>query len=701
MVKLYPSLCSVMAFALLLIASIPKASAGEDITSIPKEPVQLEADQLEFVKETGLYIAKGHLKIIQGKRVITGNSVEYNQDSGEMEISGNVLMIEEKNQIRAEKMKINVKQETGVVYQGHLIFGLEHYHVDGAEIRKNGLKEYSVTDASVTTCECDRYVDHPPSSPWRIRATQLQINEEKYIKGNHVFFEIKDIPVLYSPYLYFPITKERQSGFLIPQLSYNSSDGFGILQPYYWAIAQNQDLTLSIDLRSLRGTGSNLEYRYVSSSTSGGNLFTRYFKDVLSGTDRSEIQYQHVQTFSEHLNARIKFGYVSDSSYFKDLSISTADISQRSMESNIYLSGRWENQTIYLLTRFTRDLSTQSDLTIQKLPEIGYTLHTVPFYSTPLYIDFSSSATYFYQEAGLRVERGDAYLRLTDEIPLPHLGILTPRAGLRKTVYSRSITDENSIERSVMDYGVGYDSSLSRVYPGEDPMTHVIESSLSYEYVPPVDQTHIPFMDNIDLIPDKNLFTYSLTNRLIRKEEVFYLKLTDSYLVNPTEGRFSDLRSELKFLFYGVKIKTDSFVNFYSGSIDMFNADLWYNSPGQWDLALGERFSESGLLPQKGDIFNPLSLGLLQNQPLPIRYWTSTLRIYLTTQLTVAAKWYYDVENSQLSEGDYGIRYMANCWGITIGYVQFPDRNQISFAVDLIGVGGSGTGSFFKSLFGS
>ncbi|MBI1824187.1 MAG: LPS-assembly protein LptD [Nitrospirae bacterium] len=665
------------------------------------EPINLEADQLEFIKETGIYKAEGHLKIIQGKRVITGRSVEYNQETGDMAITGDVLMVEENNQIRAEKMILNIKQETGVVYRGHLIFGIEHYHVDGNEIRKTGPKEFRVSDATVTTCECNQYADKPPSSPWRIRSTLLLINEEKYVKGRNVFFEIKNIPVLYSPYLYIPITKERQSGFLIPQVSYNSSDGIGILQPYYWAFAQNQDLTLSLDYRSLRGTGSNVEYRYVNSASSGGTLFTRYFKDVLSGSDRSEIRYQHIQTFSEHVNTRINLNYVSDQSYFKDLSIATSDISQRSVESNIYLSGKWDNQTAYLLTRFTRDLSTQSDLTIQKLPEIGYAFHTSPVFSTPLYFDLSSTATYFYQEAGLRVGRGDIYFRLTDEIPLPHLGILTPRAGLRKTVYSRGIRDESMIERTVSDYGIGYDSSLSRVYPGEDPLTHVIESSLSYEYVPPVDQTNIPFMDNIDLIPDKNLFTYSLTNRLIRKEEVFYFKLTDSYLVNPTEGRFSDLRSEMKALFYGMKLKTDSFYNFYSGSVDMFNGDLWFDSPGVWDLALGERFSKSGVIPQKGDIFNPLSLGLLQSQPLPIRYWTSSLRIHLTSQLTVATKLYFDSQNGILSEGDYGIRYLANCWGMTLGFVQFPDRNQISFAVDLTGLGGSGNSSFFRGLFGN
>ncbi|MHB8482988.1 MAG: LPS-assembly protein LptD [Nitrospiria bacterium] len=697
----FPLILSFFIMSVFLFCSVP-ACAQELVKGLSKAPVRLQADHLEFFQDTQTYVATGHVKIIQEKTEISGDTFNFNQETGQMEITGHVLIVEEDNRVRADKINLNVKNQTGIIYQGHMIFGPERYHVDGKEIEKLNPKEYAAKEATVTTCECNQYTDHPPPLPWRIRASELQINPDQYVKGRNVFFEIKDIPVLYSPYLYMPLAKERQSGFLTPQLAYNSQDGVSILQPYYWAIAKDQDLTFAPDFRSIRGSGAELEYRYMTSPTTSGNLFTHYFKDTVLGTDRSEIRYYHTQAFSDHVNARLDLNYVSDQSYYRDLSVSTADISQRSTESNFYLSGRWENQTAYFLTRYTRDLATNSDLTIQKLPEIGYSLHTSPLFSTPLYLEFDSTATYFYQQAGLRVGRGDTYVHLTDDLPIPHLGILTPRAGFRKTFYTRGLTQDSPIERTVTDLGLGLDNSLSRVYQGAEPLTHVIESSLSYEFVPPVDQSDIPQMDNIDLIPDKNLFTYSLTNRLIRKEEIFYLKLTDSYLVNPTEGRFSDLRSEMMFLLWNAKIKTDSFYNFYSGATDIFNTDVWFNSPGQWNFAVGERYTKQGDIPQKGDIFNPLSLGLLQNQPIPIRFVTSTMRVYISSQFTVATKIYYDSQNGLFTESDYGIRYRTKCWGVTVGYIQFPDRNQISFAVDLTGLTGLGGGETdaFKALFG-
>ncbi|MBI1820772.1 MAG: LPS-assembly protein LptD [Nitrospirae bacterium] len=676
------------------------AQAQEPIKGLSKEPIQLQADHLEFFQETQTYVATGHIKMIQETKEMSGDVVNFNQGTGQMEISGHVIISEGANQIKADKVVLNVKSQTGIIYQGHMIFGPDHYHLDGEIIEKVDRNEYFARNAMVTTCECIQYQDPSPPLPWRITTSELKVSPDHYLTGKNVFFEIRNIPVFYSPFLYLPIIKERQSGLLIPKLDYNSQDGFKILQPFYWVIAKNQDATFSVDYRSLRGLGAEIEYRYVVNSSSSGSLFTHFFKDTLVGLERSEVRYGHSQTLSEHVNARISLNYVSDQDFFKDLSVSTIDRSQRSLESNVYVSGIWENQTAYLLTRFTRDLTTDSDLTLQKLPEVGYSFHTAPIFSFPLYLDFNSTATYFYRQTGLKAGRSDTYVRLIDEIPLPHFGILTPRAGLRKTIYTRSISEDHKFERNISDLGVGLDSSVSRVYGGSEALTHVIESSLLYEYVPPVDQSDLPQFDNLDFIPDKNLFTYSLTNRLLKKEEVFYLKLTDSYLVNPTEGRFSDLRSEMMIRSGEFKVKTDGYFNFYSGSTDIFNADILIDSPGLGFFSVGERFSRQGSIPKKGDIFNPLSLGLLQDQPFPIRFLTSTVRIFLPYRWTFAAQYYFDYQNNIVAEADYGIRYIANCWGFSVGYVRFPEKSQVTFLINLTGLAEQGSDNL-KSLFGN
>ena len=460
-------------------------------------------------------------------------------------------------------------------------------------------------------------------------------------------------------------------------------------------------MTVTPEFRSLRGEGVGLEYRYMASASARGDFYTRFFRDSIAGKDRAELQYHQIQSFSDAVTARMSLNYVTDQDYFRDLSVLTADRNQRSVESNFLLSARGENQAAYFLSRYTRDLTqaADNDQTLQKLPEIGYTYHATAFFPFPLYADFSSTATYFYRAVGMKAVRSDSYLRLMYEIPLSYLGILTPRAGLRKSYYSRSVSLDQSVERSISDLGAGFDTSLNRVYPGAEPLTHVFESSLVYEFVPPVDQSEIPQFDNLDFIPDKNILTYALTNRLIRREEIFYLKLTDSYLVNPKEGRFSDLRSEMMVRLWRARLKTDGYYNFYSGITEIFNLDLQTENPGRWMASLGERYSQSGSIPKKGDIFNPLSLGLLQDQPVPIRFLTSMFRFHLLDQWTVAAKVYYDYQNKIITEADYGLRYISKCWGINLGFVRFPEKSQVSFLLVLTGLGG-GQSDSFRALFG-
>lgn len=707
--ELFPSLRSFSGFGiflfLILVSLYAQISHAEDVSpaSPEKGPVDLKADHLEFLQESQTYIANGSVSIIQGEKKITGDHLIFKTRTGDLDLKGNVQIQDKLSLIRSDHLNLNLNDQTGRIENAHLVFGPERYHLDGKLIEKKGPSEYHGADAIVTTCECNRYEPAGESVvPWRFKVSDLVVHLDQSLTARNAIFEIRNVPVFYTPYLYLPIIKDRQSGLLIPKIEYNSLDGMMIQQPVYFTLGRSQDLTLTADYRSLRGEGAELEYRYAASASANGNLWTQYFHDDITQQDRAEIKFNHSQSFSDKVDTRMSLNYVSDPNFFKDLSVVTDERSQRSVESNILVTARGENQTAYFLSRYTQDLTTDNSLTIQKLPEIGYTWHSTPFLPLPLYFDFNSTADYFYSEQGIKAGRSDSYLHLMYELPVLHLGILTPRAGVRRTFYSRNAFSDAGVDRTMTDLGAGFDSSISKKYGGDDPVTHVIESSLVYEYVPPVDQSNIPQFDTIDYIPDKDSFTYALTNRFIRgREEFFYLKFTDSYLVNSTtEAKFSDLRSEMAIRRGWVKLKTDSYYNFYTGMMEIFNFDFQTEKPKLGMLSIGERFTHDGLIPRKGDIFNPLSLGVLQSQPVPIRFATALGRFTYFDPWSAAAKFYYDYDNKIMIEADYGIRYLSDCWGISLGYIQFPNESQFSFLVTLKGIG-SGGSDIFKTLFGS
>ena len=80
---------------------------------------------------------------------------------------------------------------------------------------------------------------------------------------------VKDIPVLYTPYIYFPIDDRRQSGFLPPTIGTGSDTGFMLVTPYYFNLAPNYDATLYPRYMAKHGLLMEGEFRYLTKSSEG------------------------------------------------------------------------------------------------------------------------------------------------------------------------------------------------------------------------------------------------------------------------------------------------------------------------------------------------------------------------------------------------------------------------------------------------
>ncbi len=67
--------------------------------------------------------------------------------------------------------------------------------------------------------------------------------DEGEIKLRKGFLRIKDVPIIYTPYLKVPLrSSKRKSGFLHPSYVNTNNLGFGLKVPYYFNISANKDL---------------------------------------------------------------------------------------------------------------------------------------------------------------------------------------------------------------------------------------------------------------------------------------------------------------------------------------------------------------------------------------------------------------------------------------------------------------------------
>ena len=112
-----------------------------------------------------------------------------------------------------------------------------HFYIKGEKIEKRGEATYRLENATVTTCDGE-------APDWRLAGSELDVTVDGYGTMKHGRFLARDIPLLYVPYLIFPAKTTRQSGLLLPHLSYSrDKNGLDVELPFFWAISESVDAT--------------------------------------------------------------------------------------------------------------------------------------------------------------------------------------------------------------------------------------------------------------------------------------------------------------------------------------------------------------------------------------------------------------------------------------------------------------------------
>ena len=97
------------------------------------------------------------------------------------------------------------------------------------------------------------------------------INLDDYAIARNTVLQVKGVPVMYLPIIYYPIQDdERATGFLLPTYGTSTLRGQAISNAFFWAIGRSQDATFFHDWFTKAGQGVGAEYRYVSGAQSFG-----------------------------------------------------------------------------------------------------------------------------------------------------------------------------------------------------------------------------------------------------------------------------------------------------------------------------------------------------------------------------------------------------------------------------------------------
>ena len=257
-------------------------AAGIKLKTDKGSPVLVNADNYAGDTEAHTMELSGHVHVIYSEQSISCDHAIIRDSASEIEASGHLVIDSPTAHIEGERASLNYKTNLGVIEKGFVVSG--QIMLEGERILKVGPNEYIAENGNYTAC-----TTCPPA--WGFRAKKIDAQLGGYARLKSVLFEVLNFPIIWLPYLIVPLKSDRQSGFLIPRISIapstTDSKGLqiGISESYFWAIDRSQDATFTISSNPANGIQGAVDYRYILSDTSHGNLGMGAIHDKLFNGD--------------------------------------------------------------------------------------------------------------------------------------------------------------------------------------------------------------------------------------------------------------------------------------------------------------------------------------------------------------------------------------------------------------------------------
>jgi LPS-assembly protein len=331
----------------------PAANGSKSAPQVPAAPLKIapfgadggaifvRADSISGVPEKFVE-ASGKVELRGRNETVLADWLRYDFAEDEIWGKGNVTLRRGLDWITGPEARFRRDSETGSFTSPRFYVAENGGRGEAAEIRFVGQDRYEVTDARYTTCVA-------PREDWYIHMDELEIDKGRMVgTGHQATVRFLGVPLVYSPWLEFPLSSERKSGFLTPTFGSSSIRGFDAAVPYYLNLAPNYDATLTSRVMTKRGFQLGTQFRYLFENGQGGIEADDLPDDRVTGTNRYALSWKHNQNLGSilpGLSGYLNLNKVSDDTYFSDLSDRVAFTSLTTLvrEGGFnYANGPWQ-----------------------------------------------------------------------------------------------------------------------------------------------------------------------------------------------------------------------------------------------------------------------------------------------------------------------------------------------------------------------
>jgi len=627
----------------------------------------------------------GDVTLVNKDQRINAQQLEFNRLKESFSATGDIHYQADSIDVFAHSINANNEQQATILANSsyQLANNPAHGSADNLTISAKG--DLTLQESSFTTCQ-------QAQPDWLLEASKIYISTRKN-RGEAYNAKLKlfGVPVFYIPYFSFPVTNERKSGLLYPQIGSSNRSGLKIATPYYINIANNMDATITPKYMSKRGLQLVTQFRYLSGLQAGEIDFEYLNKDL--NVDNNKVarylaRIQHTGTFAENFRLYTDYTTISDDNYLVDIEskhYNSNDAYLYQVGELSYFASNWQTsiklQDFEVLGDHVQSYQTIPQITFNRMQSLPYLGSSFDIYSEFSRFDTQDinlpTANRYHIEAGFNIPFSKPAWFLNSEFKV------------LQTYYQQDRLIENSkldkhISRTLpkvrLHAGINLDRKLSYF---DNNLTQTLEPQIQYLYITDKDQSNIGIYDTTPLQDDYNgLFRaqrYSGLDRIAAANQ-FSLGLTSRILSTSNQEIFRLSVGKILYLNDSNPINKNTQNNSSaSASQSALAGDMFYQINNKWQVS--------------GDIQYDTKLGVTNKSQANIDYqYTKNHLIQLNhrfsrgvtdntieqVSLLMSGKinkdWQFvtrftqDLANRRSIETYAGLQYESCCWALRFAY---------------------------------
>ena len=321
----------------VMLARLPDAKA-QDLASLVAERVEITG--------TSQLIAEGDVEIFFKGRRLKAQRIVYDSTTDRLQITGPIVLVDDSGTfILASQADLSADLADGVLKSARLVLN-QQLQLASTEVQRVGGRYTRLGRTVASSCQV---CAANPRPLWEIRASQVVHDQQtRQLYFDDAQFRIAGIPVFYLPRLRIPDpTLKRANGFLRPKLRTTSGLGTGIKLPYFLAIGDSADLTITPYATLNKGRAVELRYRqaFRTGTVEVNGAFAR--DALLPGENRGYFLATGGFVLPRDFQLSFRLEAVTDPAYLLDYGVSEKD----RLDSRLAITRTRRNE--YMAAQFT------------------------------------------------------------------------------------------------------------------------------------------------------------------------------------------------------------------------------------------------------------------------------------------------------------------------------------------------------------